>query len=231
MPSLDFLRPVDSPEYFMQETERKIIIFGARSFAEEVADLASEIPGVRVAGFVENLDRNHPPNLHGIPVHWIDDVAPLAATHQAVCALGTVRRRSLIERAKAMGFVFVALIHPSARVSQKSTIGEGSMVSAGCIIAAHSVVGAHVIINRGALVGHHLEIGDYANVGPGANIGGGSRIGSGAYIGIGATVIDHITIGAESVIGAGAVVTKNIPANVLAVGAPAKIVKEGIEGK
>mgnify|MGYP000408262092 CR=1 FL=1 len=51
-------------------------------------------------------------------------------------------------------------------------------------------------------------------------------MGVGVYVGIGATVIDHITIGAGSVIGAGAVVTKDLPDRVLAVGVPAKVVKE-----
>ena len=37
---------------------------------------------------------------------------------------------------------------------------------------------------------------------------------------------EHLTIGDDSVIGAGAVVTKDVPAGVLAVGNPARVVRE-----
>jgi sugar O-acyltransferase (sialic acid O-acetyltransferase NeuD family) len=215
----------------MNPAETRILVFGARSFAEEVADLAAEVPGFRVEGFVENYDRTRATNLHGLPVYWIDDVAHLAATHKAVCGLGTTLRQPLIAKARQLGFEFTPVIHPTARVSPTATIGPGSIVSAGSIIAARTTIGAHVVVNRGALIGHHVEIDDYTNIGPGANIGGGCRIGGGVYIGIGATLIDHLSIGPVTVIGGGAVVTRDLPPRVLAVGVPAKITRENIEGK
>ena len=45
------------------------------------------------------------------------------------------------------------------------------------------------------------------------------------WIGDSAIVCKGVTIGENSIIGAGAVVTKNIPANVVAAGNPAKVVK------
>jgi acetyltransferase-like isoleucine patch superfamily enzyme len=39
-------------------------------------------------------------------------------------------------------------------------------------------------------------------------------------------VVDQITIGAGSVIGAGSIVTRDIPAGVIAYGNPAKVVRE-----
>lgn len=47
----------------------------------------------------------------------------------------------------------------------------------------------------------------------------------GARISINVTILPGVTIGENAVIGAGAVVTKDIPANCLAVGVPAKPVK------
>lgn len=215
----------------MNGQEIPILVFGARSFAEEVADLASEVPGLRVSGFVENYDRDQPKTLHGLPVYWIDDVAPLAATHKAVCGLGTTRRLPLITQALQLGFEFTSVIHPTARISPTSIVGAGSIISAGSVIAARTKIGSHVVVNRGALIGHHVEIADCTNIGPGANIGGSCRIGEGVYVGIGATLIDHLSIGAGTVVGAGAVVTQDLPPRVLAVGVPAKIIKENIEGK
>ncbi len=44
-------------------------------------------------------------------------------------------------------------------------------------------------------------------------------------IGVGTTIIDRVSIGKGSFIGAGAVVTEDIPENVLAVGVPAKPIR------
>jgi maltose O-acetyltransferase len=52
------------------------------------------------------------------------------------------------------------------------------------------------------------------------------QIGDNVWIGGGVIVLAGITIGDNSIISAGAVVTRDIPANVLAVGNPARVVRE-----
>jgi len=209
-----------------------LLILGTGTFAVEVADLACEIDGFRVAGFVENMERERcEQSLEGLPVHWVDELAKLAGSHSAVCGLSTTFRSRFTEQAAGYGVKFATLVHPSARISSTSSLGEGTIINVGVIVASHTHIGRHVIVNRGAIIGHHTDIGDYVTINPGANIAGACRIGDATYIGIGAIVIDHITIGSHSVVGAGAVVTKDVPDNVLVVGVPAKIVKENIEGK
>jgi acetyltransferase-like isoleucine patch superfamily enzyme len=46
------------------------------------------------------------------------------------------------------------------------------------------------------------------------------------WIGAGATVLDGVTIGRGSVVGAGAVVTKSVPPHSLAVGVPARVIRD-----
>jgi acetyltransferase-like isoleucine patch superfamily enzyme len=53
----------------------------------------------------------------------------------------------------------------------------------------------------------------------------GIRIADGAWIGSGAIILDGVTIGRNVVVGAGAVVTKNIPDYSIAVGNPARVVR------
>jgi len=211
---------------------KPLLICGTHSFAVEVADLASAVPGLEVAGFVENMDRERcrEPIL-GKPVTWVDDTPPLASSHEFVCALGTTRRSRFTAQMEAMGFSPGAVVHPAAVVSRASTLGPGAIVSAGVVVGAKTTVGRHVILNRGALVGHHTRIGDHVSVLPGANVAGRCDVGEGAYIGMGALVIDHRCVGRESVVGAGAVVTRDVPARVQVVGVPARIVKEDVEGR
>ena len=210
----------------------KLLILGTRTFAPEIADVASDVPGVEVAGFVENMDRSRcSETLEGLPIHWVDDVASLSDTHLAVCALATTQRSRFIEHVSSLGMRFATIVHPAARISRNSTVGEGSIVFPGVMIATRTTIGRHVILNRGALIGHHTTIGDYCSVMPGANIAGACTIGEATYVGMGALVLDHHAVGTRSVIGAGSVVTRDVPDNVQVIGAPAKIVREQIEGR
>ncbi len=52
------------------------------------------------------------------------------------------------------------------------------------------------------------------------------RIGKNCWLGAGVVVLPGITIGDNTVVGAGSIVTKDLPANVLAVGNPCKVVRE-----
>lgn len=52
------------------------------------------------------------------------------------------------------------------------------------------------------------------------------KIGNNVWIGGGCSILPGVTIGDNTVIGAGSVVTKDIPANVLAVGNPCKVIRE-----
>jgi acetyltransferase EpsM len=207
-----------------------LLVLGTTEFATEVAVLAEEA-GYQVAGFVENLEPRSGGELEGRPVHWVDDLGALAATHHAVCGLGTTRRSVFVEQAASHGIPFATIVHPTAHVSSSSTVGEGSIVGAAVIVGAYTSIGRHVLLNRGSMVGHHTVVDDFASILPGANVAGSCRIGRAAYVAMSATVVDHTSVGDESVVGAGAVVLSDVPANVQVFGVPARVVKEGIRGR
>jgi len=52
------------------------------------------------------------------------------------------------------------------------------------------------------------------------------HIGNNVWVGAGAIIMPGVTIGDNSVIGAGSVVTRDIPANVVAVGNPCRVMRE-----
>lgn len=72
--------------------------------------------------------------------------------------------------------------------------------------------------------GHPIEV--KGRVEEGIEFGLPIKIGHNVWIGGGAIICPGVTIGDNSVIGAGAVVTKDIPDNVVAAGNPCKVIKQ-----
>ncbi|WP_246686627.1 MULTISPECIES: DapH/DapD/GlmU-related protein [unclassified Methylobacterium] len=124
----------------------------------------------------------------------------------------------------------LTLIDPSVAAPRHLEMGPGSYVNAGCSLGSGSVFGAFVFINRGASLGHHVRSGEYVSVGPGAVLAGHVSLGTGAFVGAGATILPEVAIGANAVVGAGSVVTKDVPDGCLALGNPARIVRQNIGG-
>lgn len=212
---------------------QNLIILGAGPFAAEVADLARDHGEFTVTGFV--VSEGHAVagmELEGLPVHSVASLAGFPREHHWLLnGIGSTRRGEFLAEVTALGFRFATVVHPFSRVSKTAVLEEGTLVSAGAVIAAGAHLERHVIVNRGALIGHHTQIGACSTIGPGANIAGGCKLGSRCYVGMSAAVVDHLAVGDDTVIGAGAVVTKSLPSRVQALGVPARIVRENIEGK
>lgn len=110
----------------------------------------------------------------------------------------------------------------------------------------HVHFGSHVYANFNLTLvdDTHIYVGDYTMIGPNVVLATAGHpilpelrekaaqynlpihIGKNVWIGAGVIVLPGITIGDNSVIGAGSIVTKDIPANVVAVGNPCHVVRE-----
>jgi acetyltransferase EpsM len=208
----------------------QLLILGTGAFAEEVADIAEVSDTYRLRGFVENWDRRKcDGEMLGMPIHWVDDSAPLAATHEVVCAIGSTQRRGFIEHAAALGFRFASLRHPSAVVAPSAVTLPGTVLGAAVVVGARTRVGAHTILNRGVMIGHHTTVGECVTISPGANVAGRVTVHDGAYIGMGAIVLEDRTIGNGSLVGAGSVVTRDVAERAQVQGVPARLTREGID--
>lgn len=128
------------------------------------------------------------------------------------------------------------------------TLGEGAHVRAPLVIdygpRLHIGPGTFVNFNLTALDVVDIRIGANCQLGPNIQLltpihplePGPRRegweaaqpitIGDNVWIGGGAIIMPGVTIGEDSVIGAGSVVTRDIPVRSLAVGSPAKVIRE-----
>jgi serine O-acetyltransferase len=107
------------------------------------------------------------------------------------------------------------------RVINGCVIGAGAKFDKGFVIM-HPV---GVVINSKVTGGINIVV--ESGVVIGDEKGQAPRLGSNIFIGAGAKIIGGITIGDNVKIGANAVVVKDLPSNVTAVGIPAKIINKG----
>lgn len=209
----------------------KLLILKGKDFADEVADLASDIPEFEVAGFVVNREPYAPNSTHlGLPVYWFEDLPSAIQEYRFLCGVGTTHRWLFTEQIERMGLQFATLIHPTAHVSSTAAIGEGAIISPGVVIASYTQIGRHVIINRGALIGHHTRIHDHVTIAPGANIAGEVTVARRTWIGIGATILERTSIGESSLVGAGTMVLHDVPSRTHVLGNPARVFQKDIDG-
>ncbi len=129
-----------------------------------------------------------------------------------------------------------AILGPYARLRPGAAVGEGAHIGNFVEVKKASV-------EDGAKVNHLTYIGD-ARVGAGANVGAGTitcnydgfakhhtDIGAGAFIGSNAALVAPVTVGDGAIVGAGSVVTRDVPAEALAVTRANQINREGWAAK
>ena len=134
----------------------------------------------------------------------------------------STNRKRIYEKALSLDIEPVCSIHPKAIISPSVELGKGSMIMAGAVISACVKLGDNVIVNTGAVVDHDCWLGDHVHVATGARLSGGVRVGEGAHIGAGAVVRHCISIGDWTIVGAGAAVVRDVAANKVVTGVPAR---------
>ena len=113
----------------------------------------------------------------------------------------------------------------AVRIGQGSEIGERCRIS----IANSLEIGEKVLLSPNVYItdcDHEYRNVDVPVMDQGiVQKGQKVFIGEGSYIGINAVIVGNIKIGKHCVIGANSVVTKNVPDYCVAVGSPAKVIK------
>ena len=210
---------------------RDLVIVGASGFGKEVAWLIGSInaaePRWRIAGFLDDRVEAGASCL-GLPV-----LGPVAAAgagrdhEEVVVAVGDPRvRRHLTEQLSAAGARFPSLVHPGVELHPSNRVGEGVVICAGNTITVETRIGDHVHLNLHCTVGHGAVVQDYCTLSPGVHLSGDVHLEEGAFFGTGAQTIQGVRIGSGTVVGAGATVTRDLPPAVVAVGSPARAVKQ-----
>lgn len=208
----------------------QIAIIGTGGNAYDMLDIVEALsiakPDWRVSGFVDDSRPVGSTHL-GLPIlSRIDDASKLPGDILLVNAIGSDRsytmRPKIVVRTGASHDRFATIVHPSASVSSRATLGKGVCVNFGASVGGGVVIGDHVQLGPGCIIGHDTVIEDFAVIAPGAIVSGFVRVGRNCYVGAGAMVRQQQSIGEEALVGLGAVVVKDVQAGAIVVGNPAR---------
>ncbi len=206
----------------------KVLLIGAGGHCKVILDLLLKSKEFDVIGIID-LKECIGSNIFGVPIIGTDlDLPKFYKNGVKYCfiSVGSVGdpnlRVKLYGLARKSGFKFPNLIHPSALVSPRATLGDGNYIAPGVVINAGTQIGNNCILNTGAIIEHDCKLGDFVHISPGSVLSGGVCVGNNSHIGIGSLVIQNLKIGEKTIIGAGSVITKNIRSGVIAYGNPCK---------
>ena len=201
-----------------------LLILGAGGHAKVVAETAL---ASGTASSVSFLDDSPTTTSLGFPVLGplslsLDSSLSLRFSNACVALGDSVTRLLWINRLLDSGYCLPTIIHPTSWISPSASIDKGSVVFAHAVIQSECSIGTGSIINTSCSVDHNSFLSSGVHISPGARLAGSVSVGFRSWIGIGASVIQQIQIGSDVTVGAGAVVTRDLPDSVTAVGVPAR---------
>ena len=118
----------------------------------------------------------------------------------------------------------VLLISGESRGTEKIVVGRAAYINRATMIDASE----RIEIGANAMIGPFCYLTDHDHAAGSADVlvAKPTRIGERCWLGAHVTVLKGVTIGNDTIVGAGSVVTKSLPAHVIAVGNPARVLRE-----
>ena len=118
-----------------------------------------------------------------------------------------------------------SVVHPSARISRHTKIGNGVCIAPQASSSPGSVIGDHSVLLANSFLGHDSSLGRAVTLAAHSVVGGRVLVGKGAHIGLNSTIREDIEIGRFSILGAASMLTKRLPEKEIWAGNPARYLK------
>ena len=210
------------------DPSKPMVIIGSGGHAFCLREIAL-LAGFNIIGAIDRTSTDKP-SINGLPILGGDDLlldSSFIQAHQFAVGIGNpVARSRYGDLLLRQGADCPAIINPSSYVSADASLGAGVLLMGMNAVNHAARLDDFVALDWQVTVGHGSRLGRAVFAGPGSRVAGDVACGKESYLGLGCQVIEKVSIGEHSVIGAGASVTRDIPSNVVAVGSPAKVIKE-----
>jgi sugar O-acyltransferase (sialic acid O-acetyltransferase NeuD family) len=151
---------------------------------------------------------------------------------RVVIANGEPRgRRILAEKVRGDGYSLGSVVDPTARISPSARLGAGIVLFPYTYISSCALIGNNALVSIGSAIGHDSVIGENVVVSTLVSISGNCTIGSGCYIGTQSCIKEKVSIGENTIIGMGSCVFRDLGANIIALGNPAREARANVDQK
>jgi len=211
-----------------------LLLLGAGGCGREVAAMlrhtnTHHAPQWDLLGFLDDDPAQQGQIIDGHPVlGGVSLLQNYAASGVLVaCAIADpLVKMQVVAHADRLGARWATLVHHTAIVMDTAHLGEGCLLLPFSAVTTCAHLGRHVHLNYHSAVGHDGLLGDYVTLSSFVDITGKVTLGQGVFVGSGASVLPGCTVGDYAVIGGGALVHQDIPPRTVAVGVPARVIKQ-----
>lgn len=209
-------------------------IYGASGLGQEVNVIAKKINREMHRWdeivFIDDINELH--DINGQKMVRFNDLLKMYSELEIVIAVGEPSvREKMYQIIKENNVPLATLIHPGVYIDSTTVVEEGSVICEGVTITCNVCIGKNVYVQPHAVIGHDIKIGMHSIIGASCVIGGRNIIGKRVYLGSLAGTKEKLKIGDDVICSAGAMVFRDLPDGVIAVGNPARIMKNNEEKK
>jgi len=211
-------------------------IYGAGGLGREVLEIAQKINTIEhkwsMILFIDDVKTQK--LINNTTVASFAEISKIYKNHELEIVISNGEpslRELLYKRIISAGYCLCTLIHPTTNISSHTNIGAGSIICFGVFISCNAKIGENVVIMPNSNIGHDCIIENNCVVCGMANVSGNVRVGEKSFIGLSSSIKQETYIGSNVIIGMGSVVVRDVHDGMIAMGNPAREIKENEENR
>ena len=193
---------------------KRIVIFGAKGFAEIAHHYFVHDSGYTVSAFTVDASYIKDATFKGLPVVAFDEVERQfpPADYDMFVAVGirgvNMARAKKVAEAEAKGYRLASFVSSRASVNDDLVMRPNTMIMESVWIHPFVEIGCDTIVWSASRIAFHTRIGDHCWI-VSPIFGESVTVGDYSFIGLDATIAPGVSIGKSNIIGAGALIMRD----------------------